>query len=367
MKLSKFNLFKKQTKELSPVEYKQDCEILRTYLTEMFPSASRIELNQSEVDLNSEINDFIIANITPNEKHPNNVFDEDELPFHTRDNAWLVKYLTQKIKTTNKENKWVDKTLQKINKKAQKNYPSYIELENDNQTVNLTKRANLGNINPESIKRFVETDQEFDEARNDYEVDLVRAQIKHMMDSTEPNGLLFKDKFDITSETISQATVYHPAITRFKPDADLYFYNGVMVAMHKLGISKHSAQVGLEKYAPLWRDELMLDAYFNRYNQYTTEPVSPKETTAVKLEKWHIDAVNQNFKGLWLRNREYEYYQAHKTIIDELNAATPNMKISEKQAATLSRKVANIDQEYQNIINSRENHISFDFTLDQKL
>lgn len=308
------NLFdKKSLQDNKKIE--EEFDILRSYVPEVFSINTDYQLGKIQNN-----NTFWFS------KH-----NKDLVPFHTRDSFWLAKYILNLIKEQSKKNKQFQNELKKINNKFNQKYPYQVnEINNDNSLVVLYNDDDHTKIKFNTIKKFIETDKEFDNARNQYEVNLVELQIRNLIDYKN-----CKDNINF-----NDTNSYHPLFSPQKSNPDKVFYETIVNSMKKIGINQHSIQVGLEVYAPLWRKELMIEAYYNKYCN--------KET--VKSSDWHQLVVAVNFEKLWLQQREYQYYQEHHKIIDELGLATPIMKISEKQADNLNKKINSIDNIHQTII-----------------
>lgn len=261
-------------------------EFLELYLPNMFPPKKVVQA--------------WINNVKYEAYRPENVYRPEFLPFHTRDDRWLAKYAAQIIKPENANIKFAD------------------------------------------LKDFVTKSAAFDTARNQYELDLVKAQIQFLMDPEhEPNGLM---KFTNLSDQREWSR------QRENKDSCECFRLDVVRAMKVLGINQHTAEVGLETNADLWRRQKMENTFQSRY---------------VGISYWHPDELNQllaehhmtraeldqmgaQYRDLWLKLREYRYYGDHQAIIDELGTATENMKMSPDQACQLNVQAAQWYKRYKN-------------------
>ena len=351
MKLSKLNIFPAKNRTIDAATLQHVFLILRGYLAAMFPSVAKKNLTESEINLAKNINDYIIAGINYDEKRPNNQYVEELLPFHTSDKAWLAKYLQQLIKDTIRDDKVVKRILQQVNQQAKHRYLSYQNDSRIKKSVELFDRTQHVKISLNHIQKFIESDPEFNAMLNAYKADLVRAQIKFMMNSRRPNGLLLCPQFSKAKNDYVIKPVYHPVFTRQERNTDYKFRHGVIWAMEKLGIDPHTAEVALEKNAALWREQTMTDAYYNEYELVPSH--TKKNLDVVTWCKIH-DEREKN-KAAWLRQREYQYYQDYKSIIDELNLATPNMKMNETELNQIDCQIANWDHEYQMVTKTTEN------------
>lgn len=305
----------------------EEFSILRSYLPDIFS----IETNSSQ-----ESNDNSLQKAKNAYTYDTFYYlkhNKDLMPLHTRDTIWLSKYISNLIKQQNKNDKQIQNEIKRIDKQINQTYPFLInEKESNDDLVVLCNQDKHCKIKLNTIKKFIETDKEFDNVRNQYEIGLVGIQI---------NDLINYKNCDYNLD-IDNSTIFHPLYSHHKLNPDKVIYNTIVNNMKKLGVSQHSTEAGLEIYAPLWRKELMTDAYYNEY--YTKDIVKSKS-----VDWYQLDAAVQ-FQKLWLQQREYQYYQEHKAIIDELNLATPNMKINDKQANELNRKINTINKMHQAIV-----------------
>ena len=312
MKLSKIlNVFKKDNLASDKTKLKQDFNILREYLAELFPTKETLGFDNELINYFQGINNEFVVEAKYDEKFSKNK-STNLLPFHTRDNQWLTEFFFDIVKT---QIKW--------EKKFYKNRSAYCP-------------------SFSSVKAFVETDPSFALARNSFEVDLTRAQLEYMIESKYPNDFLVKDHDEYGN--LDNNVYYHPTLSRIRPDTDKTFRNGVVNAMTSIGINSHSIEVGLEQYSNLWRKETMQDAFYNRYDANEILNISKKHP-------------NYDYEGVWFRLREYQYYQKHKAIIDELGLATPNMKINQLEAKRLDKDVALFEAHFPSAIKAEAKNI----------
>lgn len=351
MKLSKLNIFQTQNRTVDEATLQRDFLVLRTYLANMFPSVATHDLPESEVYLAKDINDYIIGDITYDEKRPDNKYVEELMPFHTRDNVWLAKYLYKLVKDIIRGDRVSYRILKQINNHAEHTHSSIKYDLNDQKIIELFNRAQHSKIQFSHVQKFVETDPEFNAMRNAYEADLVRAQIKFMMTSKKPNGLLLCPQFSELKEDYVIAPVYHPVFTRQERNTDYKFRYAVTWAMDKLGIDSHTTEIALEENANLWRKQTMTDAYYNEYPlvQYR------KQHFRDSYSWYNINIDREKNKAAWLSQRENQYYLDHKMYIDELGLATPQMKMSRTDLADIESQVAGWDEHYHLVTGTTKN------------
>ncbi len=191
------------------------------------------------------------------------------LPCHLRDSSWLAKYF-QKVLT--------DKQIY---------VPSRF------------------------VKAFVEKSPEFNEARHNYELEIVKWQINWMRNGGEhwliPQGF---DDFSLL----------------FSPDVDVMFRGGVVKTLTAIGMDREVIEEGIEKNADLWRRRYMMLGFEHEYEPVVYMKGSP-------------EPASEEFKENWLCLREYNYYKKHKDSIDKYGEQTPYMMIDSVQAQELAKVV----------------------------
>ncbi len=195
----------------------------------------------------------------------------DNLPHHTRDNAWLARYMQHILADYH-----------------------------NNQDVDLR-----------NAEMFVSTSLDFDKYRCQYEQSLIKTRIQELWDGSRSEAPI----------PVSYAA------GRFDHDVnyDKIFRQTVLNDMTNLGIDQHSVEVGLETNAKLWREGAMHHTFKNRYYPNATEMSIGDFLRRGK----HEDA--------WVKLREYQYYQEHKAVIDEVGCATNAMLITPYQVGVLTQ------------------------------
>ena len=245
---------------------KHDFTMLRDYLPLLFPSSTNHILKKDVIDLSKDINDYGIANICRDDDRPNIICNEDNLPYHTRDDLWLLTFITKFINDDLKSEKYIQKKLNKVNKKIERQFPqSDTNLFNDKKVVVLKDYSKYANIKAGNILKFIQTDPEFDKMRNAYEIDLTRAQINYTMHHEKPNNVLIHHKYERNNIHTAEI-LYDPVVSRTQKNSHELFSNGIVEGLTRMGLAKHSVEVGLVKYRHLWLDDLMNDAYYNEFN-----------------------------------------------------------------------------------------------------
>lgn len=185
--------------------------------------------------------------------------------------------------------------------------------------INFNKKP----INVANVQSYVEKGKSFDFARKQYMARYIKEKICHMMIKPEADDLFVKCGFANYNHRI---------------DCDEHFREVMRVmltAQNKL--PAHAVEVGLETNANIWRKKTMLKAFNNYYNVVHLRVLHHAK---VNLEAIELKNTLKTLRKAWLERREYDYYQKHKAIIDELDLATDSMKISTRVADKLSQQIA---------------------------
>lgn len=248
----------------------------------------------------------ILSAIQPNVENKNiKSYSDDFLPLHTRDEKWLAKYI-------------------------------------DNM-LNKNKYSDAPAVKLKNIESFVKKDPEFDAERNRYEQDLVFVEIENMLIERKPN------------DTSDYKTMQDRVNKSF--NADETFRNEILHKMTNFGLDAHNVEATLETYADIWRPEAMDKTYINRY-------VRPLVLVKDQVSKAQYIQILDNItaqRSEWVGFREKHYYERHKKIINELDLATPNMKVPnedvyEKETAWQRQYQTNIIPVWDLIYNQSENY-----------
>ncbi len=197
------------------------------------------------------------------------------------------------------------------------------------------------NLTYDTIREYIDSSPKFDAARRQYEENLVRCYLDEYKDYRN-------DDFYTEAK--------YKYLLRNSVNYDKIIRNEVTEAMKTLGVHEKSIELSLEKNAPLWRDEAMTVAFLNRYPdcgmadyvRHGDYPVNERvidkdlgEISYYTERAWRLlpqHKLSEHQKALynyWKALREYEYYHTHKKTIDKLGTATPNMKMTKKEAKAL--------------------------------
>ena len=215
-------------------------------------------------------------------QRPVNIYTEEYLPFHLMETDWVAQYVVNTVKSV----------------------------------------APHEALNLDNVKEYVEHSINFDFSRKLYEDAIVEAQIKYMMNNDKPNGLM---------------PYYNPELAKRVPNWDMQFREIARRSLEFTArLDPHSVETGLEKHADLWRPQTMDFTFESVYNDYQKwiDLDQPNQDPAAKA------LFKQAYKQAWLKNREYEYYQSNKNIIDQTGTATANMKLTAQEAYQVGRECA---------------------------
>ncbi len=265
---------------------KEDQNILDSYLSSFFASEKNVQ--QALVHLNRFERDVL------------DKYDVKHLPFHTRDNKWLVQYILACLNEV--------RCMQ------------FNEKEKD-PTVQVLKY-----ITPQTIVSYITQSPNFKAQRAEYEENVVKAYIKILKDAKI-------DDFQVHD--------YEKRIYRNKPDYDKIFRIKIVKAMRFLCFNARSYEPAIEKNADLWRDQVRRQTFANIYhlNKYLDEETVKKLKFFAPRMFAEINNLLEDIYQTWAAARDYVYYCENQETIDKLNLATPNMKMSEVEYRKMNRKV----------------------------
>lgn len=164
------------------------------------------------------------------------------------------------------------------------------------------------NINSEYIEKFMNNSKTFEELRHEYELKIVCWQIKWM----KRDG----DQW-IAPHLYTEKELY------FCDEADKKFRNEVVEILISIGMDREIIEEGLEKFSELWRDFYIKLSFLHRY-----DPGFFTEST-------HYE--NCYHEENWIKMRNYQYYQEHKSSVDKYGQPNEDMLMSKEEAKKLER------------------------------
>lgn len=189
----------------------------------------------------------------------------DNLPCHLRDNNWMSRLLYKKLR---------------------------------NKGILISRYK---------IKKFMDNSKNFSNLRHDYELKIVKWQIKYTINGGK-NWIMPKGYDEIS--------------LLFSEDFDKIIRCGVVNTLKAIGMNKDVIEEGLEKYADIWRSKAMEVSFTHLF-----EP-----TFFMIMSKFPAD---KEHKQNWLMDREYQYYRIHKDSINKYGNLTPAMQMTPEQHAKL--------------------------------
>ncbi|GEM_PF-5720094 len=360
----KKNTFNKENLIASKEHEEREFAILRSYLPDIFMTENQPGLKSDEI---GAIRDFyydLIANIRREDDRPKHIHTEDYLPYNTQNEKWMVKYIMRTIKDITKENERAQKSFLKIHKEFEKNHKvitndrydefspaqknDYEEKYDEIVLVDSNKHTK---ISAKTILKFIQTDPAYQQARTNYTVGLTLAQVEYMMNAQEPNEVLTRRRYSRT-EPYSVETIYHPSISRFKKDTDKLFRNGAFVGLtQNLHLDPEAVEYGLEKYADIWLDQTMSDAYYNQYM------VDVNDMDAMHYKEWYFDTVLHQFRNDWMTKRKHEYEQEHRAVMQK--AGRRLMNLAPEAVKALNSRVDMLNERFQEMVikfNAKKTH-----------
>lgn len=177
-------------------------------------------------------------------------------------------------------------------------------------------------VNVKDVEDFISDSTAYASVRNYYKSDLVAANVKYLLQ--------------------------HHENLAAKPDFDKNFRKEVLWFMNHVDIDAHTIESYLEKHAALWREQVMSKTFENKY-LVKTDLINQHN----KLWLEYFENFKKAHKKVWMKQREYDYYQDHKAVLDELGSVTKNMKISKHQAELLNNKLNKFEKKFERLLTQR--------------
>ena len=314
MKLAHINdLFDQNHLQLDEV-MQSNFRMLDQFLYDLFPTKHQIAASMQNICLDDNA-------------QRGHTLTMKDLPYHTRDNIWLAKYVTNAIKQLMKFNE----DPEKCHNTFAKQFLPYRNL--DGKTDLTTPDNTQPNVKPlPNIVQYVAAGPNFDKYRCRYEQTLVQQYINCLSRGMHP-----------AKETYAGLQGIN--------DYDQFFRCRVVQAMVDLGIDRHSIEISLEINADMWRNQAMHQAFKNIYHAELDETnlctllINQNPQLFSALIQWR--EIRAKHRRLWLKKREWAYYQKHQAIIDELGLATPNMLLNPEQVKRLDQNIRYCDRLHQ--------------------
>lgn len=154
-----------------------------------------------------------------------------------------------------------------------------------------------------TIKKFMDTSENFEKLRHEHELRIVKWQIKWIVGGGE--NWLLPDGYSELSLLCSDRV-------------ENIFRGGVVKTLRSIGMDREVIEEGLEKYADIWRPGAMRSSFNHLYQPVMYLVGSPK-------------LADDEHKKNWLADREYQYYQSHKKSVDKYGVKTPAMEMTPEE------------------------------------
>lgn len=221
-----------------------------------------------------------------------------------------------------KSGEWYSNCFKKSNDINMNNLPCHLR---DSRWLALMFRENqkLFMFTPSYLQEYIEKSDFFNEARHNYELEIVKWQINYMALGGE--GWIIDESLG-------------GDFFLFSPTADIAFRKGIVDTLTRIGMDEDVIEEGIEKYAASWRDCYMERAFSNEFDSvFLTFDFSiygeKKEYTT--MNKPILADVDPTFKKAWMDLRRYEYYQRHKISVDKYGVVLPEMMLSDEEVNEL--------------------------------
>lgn len=257
-------------------EEKKYFKILDDCVAYMFPEQDAINLNLTKL---------IIKGQPKQTESMDNMYPY-LLPMHVRDDAWMVNYV----------------------------YASSIFLQteflNDKKSLKL-----IYQIPHDIIAKYIASSPKFEHYRARYEQNVVK-------------GCILYNQIEDSKLRSLDTTMYED-----------FFRSKVVYTALQLGINRDAIEACLELNADMWRKKAMYIAFATELKLKFPNLLNDSQREYLHdhdLDTWEALVGRElKYMHLWVRKRENEYYRNHKTVIDKLGTATPNMQLDPLSAHTL--------------------------------
>ena len=242
----------------------------------------------------------------------------EDVPTMQIDNDMVNNILEKEIKEffpAQNNGKWGSNCFSRSNEVEYSNLPCHLR---DNAWMSKLMQLVLKDkgvyIPQDMIKDFMDNSETFANLRHEHELRIVKWQINWIQHGGG-NWLSSNGSDGVFSLLISE-------------DVDEIIRGGVVETLRSIGMDSEVIEEGLEKYAEIWRPAAMVNGFYHKY-----DPVFYNHGCLGEIDEKH--------KRNWLVNREYCYYQKHKSAVDKYGELTPAMQLDEEQHDILASILAN--------------------------
>lgn len=280
---------------------KRKCfKILDKYIGNMFPGPEEV----------SQILKKIMESIENKKGHQlDNMPMASLVLLHTRDEDWLAKYI--------------------------RIYASYYQCE----SILTNQEGKITNIEIpfEVAKKYVKVSPKFNQYRQKLERDLVKSCIEY-------------GEIDMEKQGLQNSVVY-----------DELLRSRVVMNALKMGIGRDTIETGLERNASVWRKPAMYRTFINQAKSKKPNYLTDSQRDILYKydeNEWEHFIINElQYMHYWVCNRENEYYQKYKKVIDQVGTATPSMKLSKFQLGMVKVNMESAKNKYNNALELSNEYI----------
>ena len=293
-----------------------------------------------EIFSTGKVLDLDLKNLNREGKNVQNEYKRQYLPFHTRDEAWLAKYVEEVFNRV------------RAYKMIEKNHQSSFNI-------------GFKKISAQDFQSYVAQSPKFAARRDDYEQDVVMKYCAAFSNFEQDDfyySAEHKKKFWREGQDLHYDDIVLDAIG---------FRRHITSAMDFLGIDSHNTKVSLELNARSWRNDVWRNDIISRLmhgvmvkNDSTMIPsIDRKKLKEIDASQYYrLSLIENHLVNMNKAINEYLYYNAQKedtkAIIDELNIATHSMKLSPKQFDNMERPMLHLCKEYTNQFMNCQNVLS---------
>ena len=331
------HLTKEEKAKLQQQKEEANFEFLRKHLSVIFPLAGKLE--KGDLHIIQEVNDFLVANAKCDYDHSRNKLEEENMLYNIDNDNWVAKYFKKMVDKHVYDLISEDNVLnEEMNKTTEIAKEKYIPSENGKdldfdsvkKPVVLRDLHKFTKIPLNTYKKFVETDADFNKAREQYQFDITRAQIVYSNGLNTPNEVLRHHDYSDRTQLYSVKTFYDPCVTTLEKDCHNKYFNGLVDGLTHTGLNHYTVEKAMVKYAPMWLQQRIKDAVKNKY------VVEPEAMEAMHYRDWYMQAYNAKLFEDEERILTHDFYEDHKDVCLDMGYQNP---IPEKDyyAALLKR------------------------------
>lgn len=143
-------------------------------------------------------------------------------------------------------------------------------------------------LDTKAVLEYLKSSNSFNQRRHDYELTIVKWQIEWNL----------KGK----ARWVHDGKIDYDSLLDME-DCDLVFRQGVIDTLVAIGLSKDVVEEGLERFAYIWQEPVMLAAYRN-------QTMALRENCDDSIED-AVLGIDDEYLESWLKLRKYDYYHDH--------------------------------------------------------